>query len=166
MKAIAEAKILRSEDCWRLLVACLRYDDGTGRMFAALCDGGAIETLFRLKGKHQLLAQLTRLSTQDPLALKALQHHPALPHFAIEAPEGGIPSHLPFDTASHTPSSNSTLHAPFYTSSHTPSHTPFHTPSHTTFREIIQSHNDLTLTYFTYPLHTFPPLQSQPVYTH
>ena len=90
LKAIAEAKVLRSEDCWRLLVACLRYDDGTGRMFAALCDGGSIETLFRLKGKHQLLAQLTRLSTQDPLALEALQHLPARPHFAIDAPEGEI----------------------------------------------------------------------------
>lgn len=138
MKAIAEAKVLRSDDCWRLLVACLRYDDGTGRIFNALCDGGAIETLFRLKGKHQLLAQLTRLSTQDPLALKALQHLPALPHFAIEASEGEMLSQylqyllITLDKAIHNPPSNSSLHI-FV---HTPSHIPSHTPSHTPFREI------------------------------
>ena len=103
LKSIAEAKVLRSEDCWRLLVAWLRYDDGTGRMFAALCDGGSIETLFRLKGKHHLFAQLTRLATQDPVALKALQNYPAIPHFAIDAPEGNILS-------SYTHTSHSLIH--------------------------------------------------------
>ena len=89
LQAVAEEKVLRSDDCWRLVVACLRFDDGSGRMFAALVDGGALEALFRLKDKTHMRAQLARLAKAaggDSRAAAALRH-PALAAFSVDAPE-------------------------------------------------------------------------------